>query len=284
MRLKASVCLFVCVFVYMFVQALLFEHKSKNIYHYQSKVSVCVFRQVAPSRSITLLIFTSIYFQKFYYILNLVIPCMLLSALSLLVFWMSPAAGDKIGFSVTVFLAFSVFMVIVSDSMPTTSKNIPVLSLYLICSMSYCTLYIVLSIVVINMYHQDSIRPIPQWLGKCLFLKSYSLEAHPQQGAEVLEKRKITNNELRPPILANTDETLENSSEPWTIQLLKVQRSILFELRRRNQETEGIVAKGKRRPCLSWQQAAIRLDHILFWIFAFVVFLTNLISLICIQS
>ena len=231
------------------------------------------------------------FFQKMYYILNLALPCSLLSILSLLVFLMPPTAGDKIGFSITVFLAFSLFMVIVSNLMPTTSKNIPMAAIYLACSMAYCTIYIVLSIIVLNVYHQDSTQPVPRWLIKCLLLKSNSVNMKQQQVEEVPDYNKTGNNGLKLlRIQPKSNDSSEGNSEPWTKELLDIQRCILFELRKRNQETMETEKRvvmdtaGLKHKELSWQQAAIRMDRIFFWIFAIITFLTNLVSFICIHS
>lgn len=187
---------------------------------------------------------------------------------------MSPQTGDKIGFSVTVFLAFSVFMVIVSDLMPTKSKNIPIFAIYLICSLGYSTLYIVLSIIVLNMYHQDPGKPVPRWLTKCLFLKPSIMDKQfTGRAPKVLEEKNGIKCFVKERQLKQMD-TLENNSEHCMIEILK---SILYELRGRNEKDQ--VAMMEKKPCLSWKQAAIRLDRILFWIFAFVVVLTNSICI-----
>ncbi len=159
------------------------------------------------------------------------------------------------------------------------------------------------------MYHRDSKRPIPHWLIKCLFLKEYSTDAKAlskeEQNDKMINQRSV---DSLTPLWLETGVKIENDSELWTTELLKIQKSILFELRRlgrgrkRKQrimgKTEKIVAngnktslpwkqtvaKGKGRTCLSWQQIAIRLDHIFFGVFSCVVFVTNLVFLIYIQN
>ena len=54
----------------------------------------------------------------------------MLSMLTLLVFCMPPDAGEKVSLSITVLLSFTVFMLMVSDNMPQTSNNIPILGKY----------------------------------------------------------------------------------------------------------------------------------------------------------
>jgi len=44
------------------------------------------------------------------------------------VYWLPPDSGDKIPLSITVLLSFSVLLFVVSDSIPPSSENTPVLS------------------------------------------------------------------------------------------------------------------------------------------------------------
>ncbi len=205
---------------------------------------------------------------------------MFLSALSLFVFWISPETGDKIGYSVTVFLSFNVFMVLGAEIMPTTSKNTPIFEMYLFLSLLYCTLYILLSMIVLHMYYQDTSRPIPRWLAKCLFPSLNRQEAQPLPMYQEPGNNQTTQNR---PLQTQNIKSLEvtkasgTNSDPSVKELLKnilkVQKGMLFELK------GGKRTKVQQQLSLSWQQAAIRLDRLLFWIFACVVFLTNLTAL-----
>ncbi|KAK3851245.1 hypothetical protein Pcinc_042091 [Petrolisthes cinctipes] len=58
---------------------------------------------------------------------NVVLPCMMMSVLTLLVFCLPPDSGEKIALGVTVLLAFSVFMLAIAEKMPETSESIPLI-------------------------------------------------------------------------------------------------------------------------------------------------------------
>lgn len=62
-----------------------------------------------------------------YYMYNVILPCLMMSTLTLLVFCLPPESGEKISLGVTVLLAFSVFMLAVSEKLPETSESIPLL-------------------------------------------------------------------------------------------------------------------------------------------------------------
>lgn len=67
-------------------------------------------------------------------VLNTIVPMIFLSFLSCLTFYVSIDAGEKIGYCLTVMLAYAVYLTIVSDTMPTTSVNTSILSKFAIFS------------------------------------------------------------------------------------------------------------------------------------------------------
>ena len=66
-----------------------------------------------------------------YYFFNIIIPCVWLTILNLLVFLLPPEGGDKISLGVTIFLAFSVFMLVIAGKVPVTSQSVPLIGMYL---------------------------------------------------------------------------------------------------------------------------------------------------------
>ena len=61
--------------------------------------------------------------------LNIILPCVMLSILQLMVFLVPPSAGEKVSLGVTVLLSFTVFLLMVSDNMPQTSLYIALLGM-----------------------------------------------------------------------------------------------------------------------------------------------------------
>ena len=68
--------------------------------------------------------------RTLYYMYNVVFPCIMMSALTLLVFCLPPDSGEKIALGITVLLAFSVFMLAVAENLPETSEFVPLISKY----------------------------------------------------------------------------------------------------------------------------------------------------------
>jgi len=67
-----------------------------------------------------------------FYLMNIVLPCLMLSALILVGFLLPPDAGEKISLGISVLLAFTVFLLMIADSIPRTSLAIPLIG-RLIC-------------------------------------------------------------------------------------------------------------------------------------------------------
>ena len=68
--------------------------------------------------------------RSLYYVVNIVLPSVMLSVLVLMVFKLPPESGEKMSVGVTLMLAYSVFLLIVSDNVPNTSQAVPVIGEY----------------------------------------------------------------------------------------------------------------------------------------------------------
>ena len=62
-----------------------------------------------------------------YYVFNVIIPCVILSFLTLCSFLLPAASGEKVSLGLTVLLAFSVFMLLIAESIPATSEYVPLI-------------------------------------------------------------------------------------------------------------------------------------------------------------
>lgn len=62
-----------------------------------------------------------------YYLFNIIFPTILIAFVAILSFCLPPASGEKVSLSVTSLLTQTVFMLMLSQEMPTTSETIPLL-------------------------------------------------------------------------------------------------------------------------------------------------------------
>ena len=72
-----------------------------------------------------------------YYVLNIIFPCFWLNILSCLTFLLPSEAGEKITLNITALLSYSVFMLVVAESMPQTSEFVPLIGLYSLIFISF---------------------------------------------------------------------------------------------------------------------------------------------------
>ena len=66
--------------------------------------------------------------KPLFFVTTLIVPCILLSLLSPLVFLLPAEADEKISLGITVLLSFTVFELSISSSMPKTSDYTPIIS------------------------------------------------------------------------------------------------------------------------------------------------------------
>ena len=82
-----------------------------------------------PESSMDLVYFT-LNFSRLrpYYVITLLVPAMLLSVLMVLTFLLPTDCGERLGYSMTILLSYTVMMTITSQLIPTTSKETPHIS------------------------------------------------------------------------------------------------------------------------------------------------------------
>ncbi|XP_076105717.1 neuronal acetylcholine receptor subunit alpha-6-like [Mytilus galloprovincialis] len=89
-----------------------------------------------------------------YYIVNIVIPLKFLGILNSLVFIIPADAGEKMSYSVTVFLSLAVFLTIITAQLPVNSESTPILSIYIVVQLSYCILVLVVNSFQLRLHHR----------------------------------------------------------------------------------------------------------------------------------
>ncbi|CAH8624220.1 unnamed protein product [Heterobilharzia americana] len=108
--------------------------------------------------------------RTLYYLFNIIFPCLWLTVLSLISFWLPPDSGEKITLGITVLLAFSVFMLLIAENMPATSEFVPLIGVYLTVTMTMTSLSIILTVLVLHLHHTGSNRhALPKYIRVLFF-------------------------------------------------------------------------------------------------------------------
>ncbi|XP_015683474.1 neuronal acetylcholine receptor subunit alpha-9, partial [Protobothrops mucrosquamatus] len=98
-----------------------------------------------------------------FYIFNLLLPCLLISFLAPLGFYLPADSGEKVSLGVTVLLSLTVFQLMVAESMP-PSDNVPLIGKYYIATMAMITASTALTIIIMNIHYCGSgAKPVPRW-------------------------------------------------------------------------------------------------------------------------
>ncbi|XP_048740676.1 acetylcholine receptor subunit beta-type lev-1-like [Ostrea edulis] len=94
--------------------------------------------------------------KPLYYIMTLVLPIVFLGILNLLVFIIPADAGEKMGFAVTIFLTFAVFLTIVSGELPINSDSVSILSIYLIIKLAMGIFVLLVTSIQLRLHHRGA--------------------------------------------------------------------------------------------------------------------------------
>ncbi|CAL8247247.1 unnamed protein product [Lota lota] len=102
--------------------------------------------------------------RTLYYALNLLIPCVLLSSMTLLGFLLPASSGEKISLGITVLLSLTVFMLMVAEIMPATSDSVPLIGQYFVSTMVIVGMSVVATVFVLRFNHHDpNSGSMPKW-------------------------------------------------------------------------------------------------------------------------
>lgn len=89
--------------------------------------------------------------KPLFYVINIIVPCVLISGLVLLAYFLpAQAGGQKCTVSINVLLAQTVFLFLIAQKIPETSLSVPLLGRFLIFVMVVATLIVMNCVIVLN--------------------------------------------------------------------------------------------------------------------------------------
>lgn len=113
--------------------------------------------------------------KTLFYRIHLIIPCVGISLLTFIVFYLPSQSGEKIVLCISIELALTVIFPLLADLIPSTSIMMPLLGKYLLFIMILVALSIVNAVIVLAIYYREynTGRRMPRWM------KSFFIEVLP---------------------------------------------------------------------------------------------------------
>lgn len=99
-----------------------------------------------------------------YFIVNMIIPILILSLLNGLVFLLPADSGERVGYAITAFLTFAVFLSMVADNLPKASEPMSMLCYFLTLMLCLSAVSTIVTIFVLRVHHQHEESEVPKYL------------------------------------------------------------------------------------------------------------------------
>ncbi|XP_046856347.1 neuronal acetylcholine receptor subunit alpha-7-like [Xenia sp. Carnegie-2017] len=155
--------------------------------------------------------------KSLYYVLTIIIPTMLLSALTCISFCFPANSGERISLLISVVIGLYVIMLVVNERTPVTSDSRPMLTLIFICVKMSTFLSLIATAVILRLNHGPYPDPLPmgpkdfcQQLRKWLKCWKSSHNQKTNNTTKIVRSEQITNRE------GNINGGIDSSEQPST--------------------------------------------------------------------
>ncbi|KAJ8385824.1 hypothetical protein AAFF_G00181800 [Aldrovandia affinis] len=122
--------------------------------------------------------------KPLFYVVNIIVPCVLISFMASLVYYLPADSGEKMTLSISVLLAQSVFLLLISQRLPETSMAIPLIVKYLMFIMVLVTVVVLNCVIVLNLHFRTPSTHIMSEWTKEFFLERLPRLLHMSHPAE----------------------------------------------------------------------------------------------------
>ncbi|XP_053452696.1 acetylcholine receptor subunit delta isoform X1 [Nycticebus coucang] len=183
--------------------------------------------------------------KPLFYIINILVPCVLISFMINLVFYLPADSGEKTSMAISVLLAQSVFLLLISKRLPATSISIPLISKFLLFGMVLVAMVVVICVIVLNIHFRTPSTHVLSEGVKKLFLETLPKLLHMSGPAE---------DGPQPGALVRRSSSLGYISKAEEYFSLKSRSDLMFE---KQSERHGLARRltTARQPPTSSEQA-----------------------------
>uniref|UniRef100_A0A672H9H3 5-hydroxytryptamine (serotonin) receptor 3A n=1 Tax=Salarias fasciatus TaxID=181472 RepID=A0A672H9H3_SALFA len=80
-------------------------------------------------------------------------------------FYLPPDSGERVSFKITLLLGYSVFLIIVSDTLPATAIGTPLIGVYFVVCMALLVISLTETVLIVRLVHKQDLQPpVPPWV------------------------------------------------------------------------------------------------------------------------
>ena len=198
--------------------------------------------------------------KPLYYIMLLIIPCVLCTMLVLISFSIPPENGERISFCATIMISISVYLLIMADLLPEKSDTLPILGIYYTITMVEIAAALMATILVLRVYHSVSEPPA------CFKALCRVRKPKPKKGTECAGKLKLKK------FLSKRNAVASD------ITIVGEEDTIVHAPDQVDPEQKPVVLNEDNEPADDnrqvWRAVAVTCDRLFFWLFL-IIFLSS---------
>ncbi|MGH0166599.1 UNVERIFIED_CONTAM: hypothetical protein FKN15_063282 [Acipenser sinensis] len=103
--------------------------------------------------------------RPLFYTVSLLLPSIFLMVMDIVGFFLPPDSGERVSFKITLLLGYSVFLIIVSDTLPATAIGTPLIGVYFVVCMALLVISLTETILIVRLVHKQDLQPhVPEWV------------------------------------------------------------------------------------------------------------------------
>uniref|UniRef100_H9GEY9 5-hydroxytryptamine receptor 3A n=1 Tax=Anolis carolinensis TaxID=28377 RepID=H9GEY9_ANOCA len=103
--------------------------------------------------------------RPLFYAVSLLMPSIFLMVMDIVGFYLPPDSGERVSFKITLLLGYSVFLIIVSDTLPATAIGTPLIGVYFVVCMALLVISLTETILIVRLVHKQDLQPhVPEWV------------------------------------------------------------------------------------------------------------------------
>uniref|UniRef100_A0A8C9XZW6 Cholinergic receptor nicotinic beta 4 subunit n=1 Tax=Sander lucioperca TaxID=283035 RepID=A0A8C9XZW6_SANLU len=208
--------------------------------------------------------------KPLFYTINLIIPCVLITSLAILVFYLPSDCGEKMTLCISVLLALTVFLLLISKIVPPTSLDVPLIGKYLMFTMVLVTFSIITSVCVLNVHHRSpSTHTMPSWVKLIFLVKLPALlfMRRPQNNSARITMStsgNLRSTDYLPSGFTSIQDLQPRSNSDWAADVQEAVNGVRFvaEHMMGDDDDQSVIE--------DWKYVAMVVDRMFLWIFIIV--------------